>query len=74
MGPYNGNATQLWEAGYWENEHCFPTGDAQCSFRFFDIEGNELIVVTHGEAFNGDFQWVRVSAVRRNPNSASALQ
>ena len=70
MGNYSGNAKELWDAGYWENEHCFSTGDAACQFRFFDPDGNILLVSTAGTTDGaGNFDNVRVTGTRLNPDN-----
>ena len=71
MGKYNGNATYLWDAGFWENEHCFPTGDAACLFRFHDKDGNTLMVATAGEASPTDLRHVVVTGAILNPENGT---
>lgn len=66
MGNFNGNALDLWKAGYIENFHCYPTGQAACYFQFKRPSGETLVVKTKGISIDGDFSRVVVYDVVKN--------
>lgn len=45
-----GNGLYFWKKGFWEIQNVCPTGLAYCTFLFRDVYGNQLKVVTAGEA------------------------
>jgi hypothetical protein len=68
-GVQSGNGPHFWNKGYHELAYCSGTGYALCRFEFNDSDGNALVVITSGEAYDDNDDRVRVFRVMRNPQN-----